>query len=60
MKEGLFKPNGFTDEKVCGDVRFKLVEVLRNNGLAHSTYASTLMKSMEASVLPVKNLQASS
>jgi len=55
-KQGLFKTTGFTDDKVCGDVRFKIINALQSKGLASSSYASTLLRSMNNSMLTNKNL----
>lgn len=55
-REGLFQNPGFTDAQVCGDVRFRVVEALRAQGLQNSSYAHSLLKSMASNSLAQKNL----
>jgi hypothetical protein len=55
--EGLFQKTGFSDNQVCGDVRFKLVEALRSKGLQTSAYAHALITSMGSKAQVCKNLQ---
>ncbi|CAK9008296.1 Reticulocyte-binding protein 2 homolog a [Durusdinium trenchii] len=59
-KEGLFKKTGFSDAEVCGDVRFKVVQALRSQGLHQSAYAQTLLRSMNQQTMVSKNLHSSS
>jgi hypothetical protein len=58
-QEGLFEAHGFSDDKVTGDVRFKLVQALHGSGLQHSQYAHALIRSMESATLASKNLHCS-
>jgi len=55
-----FKASGFSDDKICNDVRFKIVQALRSKGLQGSRYAQNLLSNMSKPLMERKNLFQSS
>ena len=51
--------NGFNSRRVVGDIRFKLVEQLRDAGLQSTPYAQAMLISMSNQLRPQPAMQVS-